>query len=195
LLLKKYISSETELKPNELKTPSIQGNMVFTKDKSPNNFLGYWSDGLWINTYDGNDVPRATQLLFSKTNDSIGIRKTPNYKSDAWEEIYEILSTKSKPFLGSLGISKITYIQDEGTKTLGNGYVDKTTGKLYRCVNTTTDTAVTTNFELSTNIDNSSRLALIEERLGIYSPVGKIQSISVSRNEDSSSPALTYSSV
>lgn len=107
----------------------------------------------------------------------------------------ETLTDKSKLFTGQLGVNSIIYIQDTGAKTRGNGYIDKTTGKLYRCINTTTDTAVTTNFELATNIDNSSRLALIEERLGIYSPVGKIQSISVSRNEDSSSPILTYSSV
>lgn len=109
----------------------------------------------------------------------------------AWKKIDENYGL----LLGNSGIEVISYIQTVGTKYLGYGYMDSVTNKLYRCVNTTEDTDVTTNFELATNIDNSSRLALIEERLGIYSPVGKIQSISVSRNEDSSSPLLTYSSV
>ena len=109
----------------------------------------------------------------------------------AWRKIDENYGL----LLGNSGIEVISYIQTVGTKYVGYGYIDNVTNKLYRCINTTEDTDVTTNFELATNIDNSSRLALIEERLGIYSPVGKIQSISVSRNEDSSSPILTYSSV
>ena len=66
--------------------------------------------------------------------------------------------TLNDRILGGQGISSIIYIQDEGQKTAGNGYVDKVTGKLYLCKNSTSDTDVTSNFSLATNIENSSRL-------------------------------------
>lgn len=97
--------------------------------------------------------------------------------------------------LGTQGISSIIYIQDTGEKTAGNGYVDKTTGSLYLCKVTTTDTSVTDKFLLATNIENRDRISIIEEKLGIYHPVGKISTISVSRDENSSSPTLSFSSL
>lgn len=97
--------------------------------------------------------------------------------------------------LGNSGVSKIIYIQDAGEKTAGNGYVDKTTGQLYLCKVTTTDTSVTDKFLLATNIENRDRISVIEEKLGIYHPVGKISTISVSRDENSSSPTLSFSSL
>ena len=66
--------------------------------------------------------------------------------------------TLNDRILGGQGISSIIYIQDEGQKTAGNGYVDKVTGKLYLCKNSTSDTDVTSNFSLATNIENSSKL-------------------------------------
>ena len=66
--------------------------------------------------------------------------------------------TLNDRILGGQGISSIIYIQDEGQKTAGSGYVDKVTGKLYLCKNSTSDTDVTSNFSLATNIENSSRL-------------------------------------
>lgn len=59
--------------------------------------------------------------------------------------------------LGNSGVSSILYIQDAGEKTAGNGYVDKTTGQLYLCKVTTTDTSVTSNFVLATNIEIAKR--------------------------------------
>ena len=55
--------------------------------------------------------------------------------------------------LGNSGVSKIIYIQDAGEKTAGNGYVDKTTGRLYLCKTTNSDTSTTSNFVLATNIE------------------------------------------
>lgn len=78
--------------------------------------------------------------------------------SDITVKWTQILRDNSLVFLGTQGVSSIIYIQDEGKKTAGNGYVDKTTGKLYLCKTTTTDTSVTTNFVLATNIENASRL-------------------------------------
>ena len=97
--------------------------------------------------------------------------------------------------LGNSGISSTIYIQDAGEKTAGNGYVDKTTGQLYLCKTTNSDTSVTNNFVLATNIENRNRISIIEEKLGIYHPVGKISTISVSRDENSSSPTLSFSSL
>lgn len=96
---------------------------------------------------------------------------------------------------GTAGISSVTYIQDSGTKTQGQGYIDKSTGQLYLCKTTNSDTSVTSNFVLATNIENRDRISVIEEKLGIYHPVGKISTISVSRDENSSSPILSFSSL
>lgn len=116
-------------------------------------------------------------------------------KPNEWGEWQEILTSDSRLFLGNSGISKVVYIQDEGTKTQGQGYIDKSTGQLYLCKVTTTDTSVTDKFLLATNIENRDRISIIEERLGIYHPVGKISTISVSRDENSSSPTLSFSSL
>lgn len=102
---------------------------------------------------------------------------------------------KNKIMLGNMGVNNLIYIQDTGEKTAGNGYVDKTTGSLYLCKVTTTDTSVTDKFLLATNIENRDRISIIEEKLGIYHPVGKISTISVSRDENSSSPTLSFSSL
>lgn len=59
--------------------------------------------------------------------------------------------------LGNSGVSKIIYIQDAGKKTAGNGYIDKTTGQLYLCKTTNSDTSVTSNFVLATNIEIAKR--------------------------------------
>lgn len=116
-------------------------------------------------------------------------------KPNEWGEWQEILTSDSRLFLGNSGISKVVYIQDEGTKTQGQGYVDKTTGQLYLCKATNSDTSVTDKFLLATNIENRDRISVIEEKLGIYHPVGKISTISVSRDENSSSPNLSFSSL
>lgn len=156
----------------------------------PNDIVSYYGITCQLPSSDKGRLQIVSD--FNKLNLYARVQQSNIQGLQSW---YSILTSNNPLFLGTQGVSSIVYIQDEGQKTAGNGYVDKTTGKLYLCKTTTSDTSVTTNFVLATNIDNSSRLALIEERLGIYSPVGKIQSISVSRNEDSSSPTLTYSSV
>lgn len=80
-------------------------------------------------------------------------RFTRSATNDTWNVWRRFLLEDSSPFLGTQGVSSIVYIQDSGQKTKGNGYIDKTTGKLYLCKTTTTDTSVTTNFVLATNID------------------------------------------
>lgn len=73
-----------------------------------------------------------------------------------WESI---LTSNNKLFLGNAGISKVTYIQDAGTKTINQGYIDKDTGKLYRAKETNTDVTVTSKFELADNISNSQKVS------------------------------------
>lgn len=132
------------------------------------------------------------QVIYNYVNNQTFERR---WNTDNWSEWAEILNNDSKLFLGTSGISSVTYIQDSGTKTQGQGYVDKTTGQLYLCKVTTTDTSVTDKFLLATNIENRDRISVIEEKLGIYHPVGKISTISVSRDENSSSPNLGFSSL
>lgn len=132
------------------------------------------------------------QVIYNYVNNQTFERR---WNTDNWSEWAEILNNDSKLFLGTSGISSVTYIQDAGEKTAGNGYVDKTTGQLYLCKTTTTDTSVTDKFLLATNIENRDRISVIEEKLGIYYPVGKISTISVSRDENSSSPTLSFSSL
>lgn len=111
------------------------------------------------------------------------------------KEIVGAINENIKITLGNSGVSKVIYIQDVGEKTIGNGYIDKVTKSLYLCKATTRDTDVTTNFILATNIENRDRISIIEEKLGIYYPVGKVSIISVSRDENSSSPLLSFSSL
>lgn len=92
------------------------------------------------------------------------------------------------------GVDEAIYIQDNVTKEKGKGYIDKVTGGVYICLVTTNDRDVVKGkFELASNIESRYRIAKIEERLGIYYPTYKITSISVSRDEGSTSPLLEYS--
>lgn len=72
-------------------------------------------------------------------------------------KIKQVMHENNKLFLGNSGVSSILYIQDAGQKTAGNGYVDKTTGQLYLCKTTNSDTSVTSNFVLATNIEIAKR--------------------------------------
>lgn len=132
------------------------------------------------------------QVIYNYVNNQTFERR---WNTDNWSEWAEILNNDSKLFLGTSGISSVTYIQDSGTKTQGQGYIDKSTGQVYLCLETNTDTSVTDKFVLATNIENRDRISVIEEKLGIYYPVGKISTISVSRDENSSSPNLGFSSL
>ena len=141
------------------------------------------------------DVISSTDFYFNE--DMKWMEKPDDLETDTYKvfDIKLAIHEKSPLFLGNSGVSSIIYIQDAGEKTAGNGYVDKTTGQLYLCKTTNSDTSVTNNFVLATNIENRNRISIIEEKLGIYHPVGKISTISVSRDENSSSPTLSFSSL
>lgn len=74
-------------------------------------------------------------------------------KPNEWGEWQEILTSDSRLFLGNSGISKVVYIQDSGTKTQGQGYIDKSTGQVYLCLETNTDTTITNKFMSITNVE------------------------------------------
>ena len=135
----------------------------------------------WINLpNDGNPNNGAFYLSLRSVNDTTGLRK--QYRTALFIEysnsgrggrIYiieysytypttnngfiggwrEILTTSSDKYLGSLGISSVTYIQDSGTKTQGQGYIDKITGQVYLCLETNTDTTITNKFMSITNVE------------------------------------------
>lgn len=96
---------------------------------------------------------QITQEYFDTTKKNTYIR----YKVSDWSRWSEVLSDDSPIFLGNAGMPSIRYIQDAGEKTAGNGYVDKTTGQLYLCKTTNSDTSVTSNFVLATNIEIAKR--------------------------------------
>ena len=65
----------------------------------------------------------------------------------------KVLTLKTKEFLGNAGLSSVDYIQTPGKKYKDSGYTDRDTGRLYLCINQTTDTTVTENFKLATNLE------------------------------------------
>ena len=119
------------------------------------------SNELGLNGVDIGDGKYLNEIPNSKPSDKVD-------KSSITEELTivdegtvldgRVGKTLNDIILGGQGISSIIYIQDDGEKTAGNGYIDKVTGKLYLCKNSTSDTEVTSNFSLATNIENSSRL-------------------------------------
>ena len=102
---------------------------------------------------------RTLQMLFSNvhTQKSKLYFRVSGPSSTDWDRWSEVLLDDSPIFLGNAGMPSIRYIQDAGEKTAGNGYVDKTTGQLYLCKTTTTNTSVTSNFVLATNIEIAKR--------------------------------------
>lgn len=102
----------------------------------------------------GESSSHATQILYPYATNKIYIRYRHN---NNWYDWKEILTENSKLFLGTSGISAVTYIQDSGTKTKDNGYIDKDTGKLYIAKETNTDVTVTNKFRLATNIEIAKR--------------------------------------
>lgn len=182
------------LRNNSLNIDQIKKSGAwYIYDKNLKPFIGFDYAYLQHIQYNDNDVG-AWQLMCPDNKLELYTRVCAG-RSGRYTDWEQILTSNNKLFLGNAGISKVIYIQDAGQKTAGNGYVDKTTGQLYLCKVTTTDTSVTDKFLLATNIENRDRISVIEEKLGIYHPVGKISTISVSRDENSSSPNLGFSSL
>ena len=101
----------------------------------------------------------TTQLIKSIINNNYYVRTQKGGVGNpvSWTNWEQIFTSNNKLFLGNAGIPEVTYIQAAGKKIAGNGYVDRTTGQLYLCKLTTTDTSVTSNFVLATNIEIAKR--------------------------------------
>lgn len=154
-VIKCTLLSDTEME-------KYDGGVYFVAKKDDNNE--------YIDFYIKLDNYNRDGLCISKVNTSY---KYDNVKTTFPNEILDYNTYKSEiesgnyvkvyPYRvvetinGSAGITSILYIQDAGKKTAGNGYVDKTTGQLYLCKVTTTDTSVTSNFVLATNIEIAKR--------------------------------------
>lgn len=96
------------------------------------------------------------QKIYNRYNAEEYIR---NVQSGVAREWKRFITDHSLDYLGQMGIPNIRYIQDAGTKTRGQGYIDKDTGKLYKCVTEKTDdVTVTSKFELADNISLSEKI-------------------------------------
>lgn len=73
-----------------------------------------------------------------------------------WTDWVEILTQDSNWFLGTQGLEKLHYIQDNKVKEEGKGYIDKTTGKPYRCIKQAPVNIITPNAEYFVPADNIS---------------------------------------
>lgn len=126
----------------------------------------------------------------------VQIKRLDDYTKGLGPRVTELERETSKNLellKGNSGIKDVFYIQDVGTKEVGKGYIDKVTKELYICLVENEDTDIKLGkFELATNVEIRNRIAKIEEILGIYQPVFNITELSVSRDENNSSPSLTY---
>lgn len=101
--------------------------------------------------------------FYSESSDTVGyfeatiLYSISSGKFTTWRYNY---SSSSKYEYGIIGVrsAKERFIQDKITKYFNYTYQDKDTGKIYRCIATTTnDTTVTSNFELITNNELAKR--------------------------------------
>lgn len=130
-------------------------------------------------------------IYYEYSNGNIFYGEVVNGRFNGWQEI---LSSNSKLFLGNSGISKVIYIQDAGQKTAGNGYVDKSTGQLYLCKTTNSDTSVTSNFVLATNIEIAKRQHFTKTIL-FDKPTGHVRgTITLSDNWENYDEFIVYGS-
>ena len=154
-VIKCILLSDTEMKRND------EGVYFVAKKDDNNEYIDFY---IKLGRYNTNG------LCISKVNTSY---KYDSVKTTFPNEILDYNTYKSEiesgnyvkvyPYRlvetinGTAGISSVTYIQDSGTKTQGQGYIDKTTGQLYLCKTTNSDTSVTSNFVLATNIEIAKR--------------------------------------
>lgn len=104
----------------------------------------------------------TTQIEFVSEDDYGFFRAIIQYnistqKYTSWELFF---ANTYKYGYAPFGIADKTkfFIQDKITKSFNETYIDKTTGKIYRCIATTTDDiTVTSNFEIVTNNELAKR--------------------------------------
>lgn len=110
-------------------------------------------EGMFIMPKGAYNKGALTKLVFRRRNSS----NKDELEFTDFDVFHQGNYEKNKIMLGNMGVNNLIYIQDAGEKTAGNGYVDKTTGQLYLCKTTNSDTSVTSNFVLATNIETAKR--------------------------------------
>ena len=110
-------------------------------------------EGMFIMPKGAYNKGALTKLVFRRRNSS----NKDELEFTDFDVFHQGNYEKNKIMLGNMGVNNLIYIQDAGEKTAGNGYVDKTTGQLYLCKTTNSDTSVTSNFVLATNIEIAKR--------------------------------------
>ena len=100
----------------------------------------------------------TTQILKTYYDNQIFIRTQTSYdlSNIYWTPWVEIISQDSKWFKGTQGVDTVQYIQDSIIKEKDKGYIDKTTGKPYRCIKQAPSNISTPNAEYFTPADNIS---------------------------------------
>lgn len=120
-------------------------------------YLGFRNNVARIRLFGGSNVIRDNGFNIEANEDKVLFRVDNNGDIFA-KGTDKCLTLKTKEFLGNSGVSAIMYIQDAGTKTKGNGYVDKVTGRLYRCLETTEEVNIKPElFEPADNINTSKK--------------------------------------
>lgn len=150
---------EVQLKFSIGNSPWARGFEIYCNDKHYGGFgcFGENGDGIQY-TYVGGTYDSPNIKLYKDGITAIKATNLQTINKEVINGINEILT-------GHSGLSISTkYIQDVGIKTRNVGYIDKVTGKLYVCypkdttIDSVSDTNVTDNFVLATNVENAKRL-------------------------------------
>lgn len=153
-----------ELPVTDLNLMNAQSKGVYYKTNDVQNILNRPvndSENFYV---EWSGFASQTGILRYWSWDSKKVYRKYRLTNGTWTPWQEELDSGSSLFLGNAGITSVVYIQDAGSKTRGNGYIDKTTGKLYLCypedesVDTVNDVTVTKNFTLATNIANTNSI-------------------------------------
>ena len=150
---------EVQLKFSIGNSPWARGFEIYCNDKHYGGFgcFGENGDGIQY-TYVGGTYDSPNIKLYKDGITAIKATNLQTINKEVINGINEILTGHS----GLLIPTK--YIQDVGIKTRNVGYIDKVTGKLYVCypkdttIDSVSDTNVTDNFVLATNVENAKRL-------------------------------------
>lgn len=114
------------------------------------------------------------QLLISRYNGAMFTR----IKESSWSKWQEFISDKSLYYAGIFGMSsKPLNIQDGGTKTLGDIYLDNVTKKPYKCIKTTTSTGIDKNFFVDVSLKDNRPYSTLRSNTLMNTPIQMGQNV------------------
>lgn len=106
----------------------------------------------------GNILQRYTPVSASQVQTTIVRTKYYDQPWGIWLATMHQNSREFNSFIGTTGAVQFSFIQDDGTKYANSLYYDNATFALYRCLKTTNDVTVTTNFEKVSILDNLNKI-------------------------------------